>query len=121
MCTAGYDTTERKRGARAFFAALYVKGRGGHLARRVVEVWGAALFAVLLLVALVLILLVVAFVLIVALVLIAVVLVVLVVLTVIVLHEMTSFRPIVYRRILDNSAGKYAFAIKMKKAVDKHF
>ena len=118
MCTAGYDTTERKRGARAFFAALYVKGRGGHLARRVVEVWGAALFAVLLLVALVLILLVVAFVLIVALVLIAVVLVVL---TVIVLHEMTSFRPIGYRRILDNSAGKYAFAIKMKKAVDKHF
>ena len=118
MCTAGYDTTERKRGARAFFAALYVKGRGGHLARRVVEVWGAALFAVLLLVALVLILLVVAFVLIVALVLIAVVLVVL---TVVVLHEMTSFRPIGYRRILDNSAGKYAFAIKMKKAVDKHF
>ena len=106
MCTAGYDTTERKRGARAFFAALYVKGRGGHLARRVVEVWGAALLAVLLLVALVLI---------------AVVLVVLVVLTVIVLHEMTSFRPIGYRRILDNSAGKYAFAIKMKKAVDKHF
>ena len=118
MFTAGYDTTERKRGARAFFAALYVKGRGGHLARRVVVVWGAALFAVLLLVALVLILLVVAFVLIVALVLIAVVLVVL---TVIVLHEMTSFRPIGYRRILDNSAGKYAFAIKMKKAVDKHF
>ena len=118
MCTAGYDTTERKRGARAFFAALYVKGRGGHLARRVVEVWGAALFAVLLLVALVLILLVVVFVLIVALILIAVVLVVL---TVIVLHEMTSFRPIGYRRILDNSAGKYAFAIKMKKAVDKHF
>ena len=118
MFTAGYDTTERKRGARAFFAALYVKGRGGHLARRVVEVWGAALFAVLLLVALVLILLVVAFVLIVALVLIAVVLVVL---TVIVLHEMTAFRPIGYRRILDNSAGKYAFAIKMKKAVDKHF
>ena len=118
MCTAGYDTTERKRGARAFFAALYVKGRGGHLARRVFEVWGAALLAVLLLVALVLILLVVAFVLIVALVLIAVVLVVL---TVIVLHEMTSFRPIGYRRILDNSAGKYAFAIKMKKAVDKHF
>ena len=118
MFTAGYDTTERKRGARAFFAALYVKGRGGHLARRVVEVWGAALFAVLLLVALVLILLVVAFVLIVALVLIAVVLVVL---TVIVLHDMTSFRPIGYRRILDNSAGKYAFAIKMKKAVDKHF
>ena len=118
MCTAGYDTTERKRGARAFFTALYVKGRGGHLARRVFEVWGAALLAVLLLVALVLILLVVAFVLIVALVLIAVVLVVL---TVIVLHEMTSFRPIGYRRILDNSAGKYAFAIKMKKAVDKHF
>ena len=79
------------------------------------EVWGVALLAVLFLVALVLILLVV------ALVLIAVVLVVLVVLTVIVLHEMTSFRPIGYRRILDNSAGKYAFAIKMKKAVDKHF
>ena len=118
MCTAGYDTTERKRGARAFFAALYVKGRGGHLARRVVEVWGAALFAVLLLVALVLILLVVAFVLIVALVLIAVVLVVL---TVIVLHDMPSVRPIGYGRILDNSGGKYAFAIKMKKAVDKHF
>ena len=118
MFTAGYDTTERKRGARAFFAALYVKGRGGHLARRVVEVWGAALLAVLLLVALVLILLVVALVLIVAFVLITVVLVVL---TVVVLHEMTSFRPIGYRRILDNSAGKYAFAIKMKKAVDKHF
>ena len=99
-------------------AAIYVKGRGGYLARRVFEVWGAALLAVLLLVALVLILLVVAFVLIVALVLIAVVLVVL---TVVVLHEMTSFRPIGYRRILDNSAGKYAFAIKMKKAVDKHF
>ena len=88
------------------------------MARRVVEVWGAALFAVLLLVALVLILLVVAFVLIVALVLIAVVLVVL---TVIVLHEMTSFRPIGYRRILDGNAGKYAFSIKMKKVVDKHF
>ena len=100
------------------WAALYGKGRGGHLARRVFEVWGAALLAILLLVALVLILLVVAFVLIVALVLIAVVLVVL---TVIVLHEMTSFRPIGYRRIRDNSAGKYAFAIKMKKAVDKHF
>ena len=113
MCTAGYDTTERKRGARAFFAALYVKGRGGHLARRVVEVWGAALFAVLLLVALVLILLVVALVLIVAFVLITVVLVVL---TVVVLHEMTSFRPIGYRRILDNSAGKYAFAIKNEKS-----
>ena len=99
-------------------AALHEKGRGGHLARRVVEVWGAALLAVLLLVALVLILLVVALVLIVAFVLITVVLVVL---TVVVLHEMTSFRPIGYRRILDNSAGKYAFAIKMKKAVDKHF
>ena len=83
------------------------------MARRVVEVWGAALFAVLLLVALVLILLVVVFVLIVALILIAVVLVVL---TVIVLHEMTSFRPIGYRRILDNSAGKYAFAIKNEKS-----
>ena len=100
------------------WAALYGKGRGGHLARRVFEVWGAALLAVLLLVALVLILLVVALVLIVAFVLITVVLVVL---TVVVLHEMTSFRPIGYRRILDNSAGKYAFAIKMKKAVDKHF
>ena len=100
------------------WAALYGKGRGGHLARRVFEVWGAALLAVLLLVALVLILLVVALVLIVAFVLITVVLVVL---TVVVLHEMTSFRPIGYRRILDNNAGKYAFAIKMKKAVDKHF
>ena len=100
------------------WAALYGKGRGGHLARRVFEVWGAALLAVLLLVALVLILLVVALVLIVAFVLITVVLVVL---TVVVLHEMTSFRPIGYRRILDDSAGKYAFAIKMKKAVDKHF
>ena len=118
MCTAGYDTTESKQGARAFLAALYVKERGGHLAHRVVEVWGAALLAVLLLVALVLILLVVALILVVALVLVAVVLVVL---TVVVLHEMTSFRPIGYRRILDNSAGKYAFAIKMKKAVDKHF
>ena len=100
------------------WAALYGKGRGGHLARRVFEVWGAALLAVLLLVALVLILLVVALVLIVAFVLITVVLVVL---TVVVLHEMTSFRPIGYRRILDSNTGKYAFAIKMKKAVDKHF
>ena len=88
------------------------------MARRVFEVWGAALLAVLLLVALVLILLVVALVLIVAFVLITVVLVVL---TVVVLHEMTSFRPIGYRRILDSNTGKYAFAIKMKKAVDKHF
>ena len=118
MCTAGYDTTERKHGARASLDSQYVKGRGGHLPRRVFEVWGAALLAVLLLVALVLILLVVALVLIVTLVLVAVVLVVL---TIVVLHEMTSFRPIGYRRILDNSAGKYAFAIKMKKAVDKHF
>ena len=100
------------------WAALYGKGRGGHLARRVFEVWGAALLAVLLLVALVLILLVVALVLIVAFVLITVVLVVL---TVVVLHEMTSFRPIGYRRILDGNAGKYAFSIKMKKVVDKHF
>ena len=99
-------------------AAIYVKGRGGYLARRVFEVWGAALLAVLLLVALVLILLVVALVLIVAFVLITVVLVVL---TVVVLHEMTSFRPIGYRRILDGNAGKYAFSIKMKKVVDKHF
>ena len=100
------------------WAALYGKGRGGHLARRVFEVWGAALLAVLLLVALVLILLVVALVLIVAFVLITVVLVVL---TVVVLHEMTSFRPIGYRRILDGNAGKYAFSIKMQKVVDKHF
>ena len=76
---------------------------------------GAVLFPVLLLVALILFLLI-------ALVLLLVLILVLVVLTVIVvLHEMTSFRPIGYRRILDNSAGKYAFAIKMKKAVDKHF
>ena len=100
------------------WAALYGKGRGGHLARRVFEVWGAALLAVLLLVALVLILLVVALVLIVAFVLITVVLVVL---TVVVLHEMTSFLPIGYRRILDGNAVKYAFSIKMKKVVDKHF
>ena len=73
-----------------------------------------ALLAVFLLVALVLVLLV----LIVALILVAVVLVVL---TVVVLHEMTSFRPIGYRRILDGNAGKYAFSIKMKKVVDKHF
>lgn len=88
------------------WAALYGKGRGGHLARRVFEVWGAALLAVLLLVALVLILLVVALVLIVAFVLITVVLVVL---TVVVLHEMTSFRPIGYRCILGSNARKYSF------------
>ena len=81
------------------------------MARRVFEVWGAALLAVLLLVALVLILLVVALVLIVALILVAVVLVVL---TVVVLHEMTSFRPIGYRRILDRKAGKYSFLKKRK-------
>ena len=87
------------------------------MARRVVEVWGAALLAVLLLVALVLILLVVALVLIVALVLVTVVLVVLTI--IVVLHEMTSFRPIGYRRILDSGAGKYSFQ-KNEKTVDKH-
>ena len=76
---------------------------------------GAVLFPVLLLVALILFLLI-------ALVLLLVLILVLVVLTIIVvLHEMTSFRPIGYRRILDGNAGKYAFSIKMKKVVDKHF
>lgn len=73
---------------------------------------GDTLLAVLLLVALVLVLLIVAFVLIVALILVAVVLVVL---TIVVLHEMTSFRPIGYRRILDSGTGKYAFLIKNEK------
>ena len=78
------------------------------------EVLGAALLAVLLLVALVLILLVVALVLIVALVLVTVVLAVIVV-----LHEIASFRPIGYRRILNRCAGKYAFFHKKKKTIDK--
>ena len=71
-----------------------------------------ALLAVFLLVALVLVLLVliVALILVVALVLVTVVLAVIVV-----LHEIASFRPIGYRHILDNCAGKYAFIIKRKK------
>ena len=74
---------------------------------------GAVLFPVLLLVALILFLLI-------ALVLLLVLILVLVVLTVIVvLHEMTSFRPIGYRRILDRKAGKYSFFIKMKKLLTK--
>ena len=90
-------------------------------AARSVRYGKAALFAVLLLVALVLILLVVALVLIVAFVLITVVLVVL---TVVVLHEMTSFRPIGYRCILDSNTGKYSFQHhfnKNEKTVDKAF
>ena len=77
-----------------------------------------ALLAVFLLVALVLVLLVliVALILVVALVLVTVVLVVL---TIVVLHEMTSFRPIGYRRILNRCAGKYAFFHKKKKTIDK--
>ena len=71
---------------------------------------GAVLFPVLLLVALILFLLI-------ALVLLLVLILVLVVLTIIivVLHEMTSFRPIGYRHILDSAAGKYAFLSKKRK------
>ena len=75
------------------------------------------LLAVFLLVALVLALLVVALVLIAALVLVTVVLVVLAV--IVVLHEIASFRPIGYRRILNRCAGKYAFFHKKKKTIDK--
>ena len=75
-----------------------------------------ALLAVFLLVALVLVLLVliVALILVVALVLVTVVLAVIVV-----LHEIASFRPIGYRRILNRYAGKYAFFHKKKKTIDK--
>ena len=69
---------------------------------------GAVLFPVLLLVALILFLLI-------ALVLLLVLILVLVVLTVVVLHEMTSFRPIGYRHILDGTAGKYAPFLKNEK------